>query len=621
MPGSYNGRILWVDLTHRRIVERELDEIVARKYIGGTGLGAHILWEETTAKTDPLSPSNPLIFMTGPLTATAAPGPSRYMVVSLSPLTGIWGEAHSGGRWANELKCAGFDGIVCTGKSKEPVYLWVTHGHVEIRDAAHLWGKDTYEVSDILEQETAGKASVAAIGPAGEKLVRMACIMNDGRVGRAAARCGLGAVMGSKNLKAIAVRGDLRVKLSNEEGLKESVRNRYHSQIAYDVEKRPDKIKAGFGNIYDSGRTPIKNYGSGEFSVFREESVQAAAKGVPYYCQGCRYPCGESSMIAGVRRTVWEAMGPLGSQCLISDMDAVAEAYDLCNRLGLDSTSTGGAISFAMEVFEKGLITKVETEGIDLKWGNADAMVEMVRKIGLSEGFGKVLGEGARRASERIGGIAPEYAMHVKGLELPAHDPRASNFRALSYATSQIGACHQSAAATGMTRMALPDLGVPMDTPDIRFANMGKGELVAKVQDYICLINSLGVCRNAFDNGWRVGEKTIQPSDYSEWLNLATGWDMGFEEFMKCGERVFNLERLVNVRRGISRKDDTLPARVLTDERGGTSVAAHNMIPLGLMLSGYYAYRGWSKDGIPTARKLEELGLKGMGDSLGRIIA
>jgi aldehyde:ferredoxin oxidoreductase len=606
---GYNGVIAHVDLSTAKISYEHIDEETARKYIGGVGLAAKILWDETTSDTKPLSPENPLLFMTGPLTGSTIPKSSRYIIAGISPLTNIWGQSHSGGSWADEIRHAGFDGIVVKGQSSKPVYLWLHNQEVEIRDASHLWGKDTYEVSDLLKRETDRKASPACIGPAGEKLVKFAGVINDGREGRAAARCGLGAVMGSKNLKAIVARGTLPINFYDEEKFKEDAQR---ILSLFPVKEREEALETDLGVLYDflrCGRVPVKNWSEGTFDgtyVYIEDLRKAK----PLYCKRCPYSCMESYLTTdGERHMVWEAWGPLGTNCLIANPEVLQQAYSICNRYGMDTISIGAVIAFAMECFEKGLITKDDTGGVELTWGNERAMIEMVRKIGEREGFGELLGEGVRIAAERIGGISSEFAMHVKGLEFPAHDPRAAAGLALGYATASIGAAHMETQAIEHLENQFeraqaktsPELGYP-DALN-RFETEGKGALVAKTQDLGCLLDSVIICMFLSLSQW------VQPSHYVELLNSAIGWDMDINEFMLTGERIFNLKRMFNVRRGISRKDDTLPLRILAHKlvEGGTK---GNLPHLGLMLNEYYAVRGWSEEGIPKKERLAKLDLE-----------
>ena len=609
MLKGYNGKILRLDLTTGDMDYEYLDEPTARKYIGGVGLAARILWQETTPDTDPLSPENELIFMTGPLTGSILPKSSRYIIAGISPLTGIWGQAHAGGSFADELRHAGIDGIVVRGQANRPVYLWIHNGEVEIRDAAHVWGRDTWEVSELLQQETDSKASVACIGVAGERLVKIAGVMNDGRQGRAAARCGLGALMGSKKLKAIAIRGTLPLSFYDEDKFKENVQK----ILPFCRQRKPEERIAGdmhvFKSFFKYGRVPVKNWSEGSFEegyVYTETMREAE----PLHCARCPNSCLESYQLkSGERHMVWEAWGPLGTNCMIANPEALQQAYTLCNKYGIDTISAGAIISFAMECFEKGLITKDDTDGIELTWGNHQAMMEMVRKIGEREGFGQLLGEGVRTAAERIGGTAPEYAMHVKGLEFPAHEPRALASHALGYATGSIGAAHMEPIGADALENWM-ELAEPRTSPELgfpvalkRFDTEGKGRLVARTQDYSCLMDSITACL------FLTLAPGIQPSHFLHVFSSATGWDMTLDEFMLAGERIHNLKRMFSVRRGISRKDDILPTRILTQKlaSGGTR---GNLFHLGVMLNEYYAVRGWSEEGIPTREKLVELGLE-----------
>ena len=611
MLKGYTGKIVHADLDTGKINYENIDEDIARKYIGGVGLAAKILWDKTTRDTDPLSPENLLVFMTGPLAGSAVPKSSRCTVAGISPLSGIWGQSHIGGNLAYELRHAGFDGIVVRGQSNRPVYLWLHNQKAEIRDAGHLWGKNTYETADLLWKETDAKACPVCIGQAGEKLVKLAGIISEGKVGRAAPRCGLGAVMGAKKLKAIAVRGTLPLSFYDGEKLKESAQRilTLYPQKKVGTKSEKDVIEetvAMFAKYFSLGRVPVKNWlqESFEAGIVYAEALRETK---PTHCRGCPFYCTESwETKDGERHVTWEVWGPLGTNCLIANTEALQEAYSLCQRYGMDGMSVGPVISFAMECFEKGLITKNDTDGVELTWGNHQAMLEMVRKIGEREGFGELLGEGVKRAAEHIGGTAPEYAMHVKGVELPGHDPRASNGLALAYATGSIGAEHMKYTGGQLLENWMeekaprtsPELGFPV--AQNRFDTEGKGMLVAKTQDFGCLLDSMTICLFLSVHQW------VQPSHYTELLNYATGWDMDKDEFLQVGERIFNLMRMFNVRRGISRKDDTLPPRILTQKLG----VKGNLPCLGAMLNEYYSVRGWSEEGIPTRERLAKLGLE-----------
>jgi len=611
MLGGYVGKILYVDLTSRDLREERISEDVARKYLGGSGLGARILYDLTRAQTNALGPENLLIFMNGPLTGTKIPLSGRHQVVAKSPLTSIYGESDVGGTWGSQLKKAGYDGLVLEGRAEKPTYLWICDGTVEFRDATHLWGMDTYEVDETLKKETDLKAVTNSIGPAGERLTRIAGIMTDGRDGRASARCGLGAVMGSKNVKSIVAKGSKEVPLANPEGLMHSIRE--CSKMIVDGTKSLHLFGTSGGTvaIEQLGDMPVKNWLEGRFEEGAKRiSGTRMAESIlvgRYYCGACIVGCGRRVKIEHGPYALVDGAGPeyetmacIGATNLVDDLKAIAKAHELCNRYGLDVISTGQVIGFAFEAYERGLITAEDTGGLTLRWGDPASMIELVRRIGEREGIGWLLGEGVKRAADRIGGIAPEFALHVKGLELPGHDPRAYNSVGLAYATSNRGACHLQAASHLFERtVTMPDLGYPQ-TLD-RFGVDGKGEFVAKMQDLMCIFDSAKLCKFLLFGEvkvWRI----------VEWLNLVTGWNLTAQELMKVGERIYNLKRMYNVRCGVSRKDDTLPPRVLTHKRG-CGGAASNLPPLSTMLSDYYAYRGWDEMGIPTEARLTQLGL------------
>ncbi|MEM2104533.1 MAG: aldehyde ferredoxin oxidoreductase C-terminal domain-containing protein, partial [Candidatus Bathyarchaeia archaeon] len=399
-----------------------------------------------------------------------------------------------------------------------------------------------------------------------------------------------------------AVRGTQPIKIADEKRLENTVKQIYEQNPPEKLEKVMDLHVEVLKRFIKIGG-PVKNWRE---SFFEAGNILAEElrKTKPYFCRGCPYQDFESKLtMEGERHMNWEHLGPVGVNCLISDADALQKAYSLCNRYGLDTISTGMAISFAMECFEKGLVTSKDVDGVDLTWGNAEAVLEMVRKIGEREGFGRLLGEGVKRAAEKIGGLAQEYAMHVKGLELPAHDPRSHMTRALGYATGSIGAAHMETFPGDLVENYL-ERPEPFSMPDLgchampnRLAIEGKAELTAKMQNYSNVLDSLVVCI--------FSAARIRPSYFVELLNSVTGWNMGLAEFMLVGERVFNLKRMFNVRRGVSRKDDTLPPRLLTHKRQMSGVPF-----LGAMLNDYYNYREWSEEGIPTRKKLKELNLE-----------
>jgi aldehyde:ferredoxin oxidoreductase len=609
---GYTGKILHLNLSNSKGHVEDLNEEWAQQFIGGSGIGAKFLYEMTDERTNPLGPENPLIFMTGPFAGTSVPLSGRHAVISRSPLTGIFGESDVGGTWGANLKKAGFDGIIITGKSEKPIYLWVCDGKWEIRNASHLWGKDTYEVDPILKAETHEKAVVQAIGQAGENQVLLAAIMTDGKDGRAAGRCGMGAVMGSKNLKAVVVYGTGNVSVYASEAIK-NLPKEFSAQINKNAESFRKYGTAGGVSVFEAmGTLPLQNWkfvGRWEESAAKINGFTIAETVLSgrYFCDACVLGCGrkvkiEKGPYAGVDGAgpEYETVALLGSNCLIDDLEALCFANELCNRFGLDTISTGAAIAFGMEAYEKGLIDREDTGGTELRWGSPEALIEMIKLIGQNKGLGKILGKGVKKASEELGRNSIEFAMHIKGLELPAHDPRGYNAGAVGFATSSRGACHLSGLSHIFERLLkAPEIGIP--EPMDRFQVEGKGILAAKTQNLMGMMDSLKLCKFILFGG-------ITLTHIVQWYRDVTGREMTIDEFMKTGERIFNLKRLYNVRLGISRKDDTLPFRSLTFKRAGKGLTPH-LPPLGEMLSEYYEYRGWSEDGIPTPEKLKELGL------------
>ena len=613
MINGYMGKTLRVDLTNNQFTDQFFSQDDLRKYIGGSGLGTKILYDETDRFTDPLGPENRLIFMTGPIVGTKAVNSGRHHVVARSPLTGYFGEFDSGGTFGPHLKFAGYDGLIIFGKAEHPVYLWIDDGKAELRDASHLWGKDTYEVDELLKAELGKDIVTASIGIAGERLSRIAAIMNDGIEGRAAGRCGMGAVMGSKLLKAIAVHGTQKVPLHDEAGLA-SVTKKYSASMVKKADWTKYGTSSGVVGSEAIGNLPIKNWSLGNFAGAATINGHYMAETIltkRYYCEKCVLGCGRTVEVKEGRfKTIegggpeYETVGLIGSNCMIDDLKPIALANELCNRYGIDTISTGAAIAFGMEAFERGIITKDQTGGVELKFGDPDALIAMVHKIGKREDIGYLLGEGAANAAKSLGGIAEELTVHVKGLDFPAHDPRNAVGTGLQFATSARGACHLSSFThdfEGENNLPFAELGYEK-APD-RWESKGKGQFIAKFQNLMGLFDSLVFCKFIV---YGLGNCTIQVM--LEWLNAATGWAMGFEEFMETGERIFNLKRMYNVRLGMSRKDDILPPRIRSWRRG-TGGAADNLPHIGYMLSEYYVYRNWDEFGIPTKETLDKLGL------------
>jgi aldehyde:ferredoxin oxidoreductase len=610
---GYQGQLLRVDLTARTAQLRELDDQLLADYIGGVGVGARLLYDETGPYTDPLGPDNVLVAFTGPYTGTSVPSSARHHLVARSPLTGLFGESNVGGSWAVRLKGAGFDGIVVTGRADSPVYLWIHDNAVEIRDALPIWGRDSHQSAEWLRAQTHRKAAAAVIGQAGERRALIASIPHVGSIARAAGRTGLGAVMGSKNLKAMVAFGSNPTPIADAPGLAESVRYAIpHIRDATETFRKYGT--AGGVERYEYlGNFPLQNWRGSRW----EEGAKQIS-GVRMYetvlsgnraCLGCPIACGRHVEITkgpyaplDCEGPEYETVGTMGGECLVSDLEAICKANQLCNLYGLDTISTGSVIAFAMEAFEKGIIAREDTDGIELTWGNGGALVEMVHRIGRREGIGALLGDGVRRAAQALGRNAVEFAVHVKGLEPSAHDPRRFWSQALSYATAARGACHNRswghAYELGLT---VPELGIPESHASYEIE--GLAEFVAKLQDFQTLNDTLVMCRFT-----QVG-RAVSATNLIDWFNSITGQKVGIDSLMEVGERIFHLKRLYNVRLGVSRKDDFLPARFLTLNREHPDLG-NQLPPLGQMLADYYDQREWLEDGVPSAEKLASLGLR-----------
>ena len=609
---GYWGRILHIDLNSGEFSTDTLTDAVARKYIGGSGLGARILYDETTPETDPMGSDNPLIFAVGPLTGTRIFNSNRFEVVARSPLTGIYGEANCGGYWGEVFKNCGYDAMVIRGQSRKPVYLYIDDGEVRIEDASSLWGKETFEVDRYFKDKFGKPTEAAVIGPAGENLVKIANIITDGTHGRAVGRCGMGALMGSKKLKAVVVRGTKGLPIAHEDRIRDFVKKLgplMNEDIALALKNYG--TSGGVEYCEDIGNLPVKNWYQGPWPEGAKKiSGQAMAATIltnNYHCGRCVINCGRTVKAVGgpydgveIGGPEYETIGLLGSNLLVDDLPAIAKSNELCNRLGLDTISTGGVIGFAMEAFERGLVTEKDTGGIKLLWGDGKAVHAMIEKIARREALGDVLAEGVCSAADQIGGTAREFAVHVKGLEPPAHDPRAKMTVAIGFATSNRGACHLQAFTHDFEEgVVIEDLGSPALTD--RFTLEGKAENVFRMQNLMSMFDSLTACKFALFGGM-----TVKP--LTEFLNHVTGWDFDDAEFMKTGDRLYCLKRMYNIRLGISRKDDTLPPRMLVHKRGGGT----NTLPaINILLNEYYRYRGWDEFGIPSKQRLSELGLEG----------
>jgi len=614
MPYSYAGKLIRIDLGSREWHVEAIDDESVGKYLLGAGLAAKIYFDEMEPSRGPLDPDSSLILMIGALSGTVVPTSCRLCICGRSPLTGIWNEATVGGYWAEQLRAASYDGLIFTGRAEEPVYVWVADETVEIRPAAHLWGRETYETTDRIREETDPKAEVACIGLAGENLAGMAAVMIGGKDSRAAGRGGMGAVMGSKNLKAVVVRGSKTPDYHDRKGLADSVRNANSFIRENSLGMTHFGTSGGIITTEEVGDMAIQNWRLGSWKggapkITGERMAETILTG-NYRCHACPIGCGREIEIKDGPYAGLVGSGPeyetiigFGPLCLNDDLESIAAMNDQCNRHGLDTISTSGAIAWAMEAWEKGLLTSQDTGGLDLTWGNTASMIRLIDKIAVREGVGDLLADGTRAAAERLGRNSIEFAIQVKGLELPYHDPRAFTSMALGYATANRGGDHlENMTYWHEYGKQWPDMGY-VDPPD-KLVSEGKARLVYDFQNFLGVFNGLGLCKFIAKGG-------VGPQLVADWVNLALGWDWAVEDVLFAGERLFNLKRLINVRWGVSRKDDMLPPRLFAHARP-TGKAKGNLPHLGKMLDEYYALRGWSEDGIPTTQKLNELGLSAL---------
>jgi aldehyde:ferredoxin oxidoreductase len=611
MSYGYAGNILKVSLTSQKVERVDTKKFFdTRRFIGGKGLGAVVLWKELKPHTDSLSPENVLVFSTGPLTGTLCPS-TRMCVVTKSPLTNTFCDSHMGGHLGSEIKFAGYDAIVVNGKSEGPVYLWVTSHEVEICDAKHLWGLDTFQTEERIRKERRDQTiRVGCIGPAGERLVKFA-LVNTERY-RHAGRGGVGAVMGSKNLKAIAVKGSGSIRIHDLESFMETARESRRAILENQTIRARRRWGTTRSVLFSSDQDlfPTRNFSEATFEGAESLSAEVFEKRFwvkHKACHGCPVNCGKLGVVrsgayAGtvVEGAEYETATLLGANCGVNNHEAVAYANMLCDRLGLDTISTGNVIAFAMECYEKGILTQSQTDGLQLNFGNEKALTQTIEKIAAKEGFGAILAEGVKQLSEKLGEKTKVFAMHVKGLELPGWGVRAAPGMGLAYATADRGGCHMRAWTISHEVSGTAPDGSPID----RYSIEKRAEIVKAQQDYYAACDCLVACQFVKD---AVGKER-----YVRMLTAATGMKMTVDEFLRVGERVWNLTRLFNVREGFSRKDDVLPDRILTEPLPSGIAKSQRLTrgQLNQMLDEYYTLRGWDvQTGIPKEEKLKELNL------------
>jgi len=600
MADGYTGKVLRVDLTNEKISTEPLNKEWAKQFVGGKGLGARYLFDELKPGTDAMSPDNVLMVWTGPAVGTMVPLTSRFVIVTKSPLTGTFLDSYAGGFLAPEIKYSGFDGIIIKGKAKKPSYLWVNDGKGEIRDAKNLWGKDTYKTEELIRKEVGHRfARVAAIGPAGEKLGLISSVTSD--LTRNAGRGGTGAVFGSKNLKAIAAKGTMGLELNNMEDFIKMMKE----MVQKDVVENPDHsgmITDGTPIIVDmsqnAGLLPTKNWSSGEWegsAGINSEALKSRVFVRKKACFDCAIACGSWAKVkkgmfkgAATEGPEYETLGMCGSNCGIKNIEAIVKFAEDCDRLGLDTISAGNVTALAIDLYEKGVITKKDTGGLELKWGKEEAYGKMPTMIANRQAIGNVLVDGAKRAAKKIGKGAEKLTVEVKGLEYPAYDPRGTIGMALAYATSDRGACHMR---------AWPVAGDAYGSGD-PWNPEGKAAICVEDQTRTSVKWSFIFC----------DFYSVNFPNMAKYYTAVTGIPSSEEHMREVGRRIWNLTRAINVREGFTRKDDTLPERMEKDPlpSGKTQGKKVPKADFEKMLSEYYKLWNWDEQGRPTKKALED---------------
>ncbi|MGQ9459782.1 MAG: aldehyde ferredoxin oxidoreductase family protein [Candidatus Bathyarchaeaceae archaeon] len=609
---GYAGRVLNVDLTHKKTKIEPISNGFCEKYIGGNGFAIRMLYDKTKPKVDPLGHDNALIFAVGPFAGTPVPTSGKHIVQAKSPLTNFMGESISSGSWGPTLKRAGYDAVIIKGRSEKPTYLFVDDDTIQFRDAKNLWEKDTVETDELIKEEI-GDENIrsSTIGPAGERLVKFANIMNDRY--RQAGRTGMGAVMGSKNLKAIAVRGTKKIEVHNLDKLMEECRDIYKQCQGLNAEFYRVWGTAGMVSVMnDIAALPTRNWQQATFELANNIGAEYL-KGHYWVktisCAYCPIGCDHISMIKDgpyggtVASVEYETIYSLGSQCGIGYYPAIVKATDLCDRLGIDTISTGVTIGWAMECYEKGILSKDDTGGIELTFGNHEALIEMVKKIAYREGIGDLLAGGVRAASQKVGKGSERFAMHNKGLEYPGYDLRGLKACVLGFNTSTRGGCH--------LRSSMYDFDVKGKVNRFK-ADRDFGRMTKEREDLWAIVDSLIICK--FLRG-----VCSNYDKFAELYTLVTGIKMTANKLQMAGERIYNLEKAYNIREGWTKKDDYPSPRIMNDPIP-SGVAKGSFVSkkeFETMLSAYYDFRGWTSDGIPTQKKLIELGLNRVAKDIG----
>ncbi|MCL6610227.1 MAG: aldehyde ferredoxin oxidoreductase family protein [Peptococcaceae bacterium] len=624
--GGYAGQILRIDLSTGKVEKVMTPVHLATGFIGGRGLSSYFLWKEVGPGVSPYDPENLLIFAAGPLNGTPLPSSGRLTVAAKSPMTGILGDANAGGYWAPELKWAGYDGIIIRGKADHPVYIWIDDDKVTIREAFHLWGKTVEETCQTIKEELDDEdIRIACIGPGGERLVRYACVITDGE--GAAGRCGIGAVMGSKMLKAIAVRGTRGVRIADPSGFKKAV-DQYLENIKNDVWLE-NLTQFGTPNLVvhrqKLGLWGAKNFQDDLLDDWENISPERLTEGHLVRilgCLGCVVRCRRYSRASFGKYGTCYTKGPeydtinaLAAKTGITDYNAVIYAHHVCDQLGIDAQSAGSSIAMAMELYERGILKDNQVSGLDMRFGNSEAMVEALFMIARREGIGDLLAEGCKVMGERLG--AGYFAAHVKGLEIDATDPRRYVTRALTYSVATRGSCHLRGYPYIDEFITREEAEKWFGEPEVSNLESlaGKGKMIAWSEDWVTLADLFGICKFAWYRSRKFNNLIVRGVEIAgNAFRAATGLELGGEDLLRCGERVYNVERLFNNLQGMGRKDDFPPDRFFEEplKRGPGKGIKLDREDYNKVLDEYYLARGWDSQGAPSPEKLRQLGLDGM---------
>ena len=614
MNNGYMGKILFVDLSSKKLKDELPDDTFYRQYIGGYGIGARVIFDNQKAGVDPLGPENSLGFITGPLTGTRAISGTRFTVVGKSPLTECWGDANSGGYFSAYLKFSGYDAVFFNGISEKPVYLFINDGRPELRDAAHLWGKDSYETEDILKAELGNDIAVTCIGPSGESLSLISSVVHS--KGSVAGRSGLGALMGSKKLKAIVARGTKKKVPVADEQKVAGLRKKYQPLLGGEIEMMR-KYGTNFVNVIaaESGDSPVKNWSGAAMvdfpdakpladkAVYERQLKRAACYQCPVGCEAVmKEGTGEYKYIEGTYRPEYETVAMFGANCLNNNLESIIKVNDICNRYGVDTISMGSTVAFAIDCFENGIINSKDTDGIELTWGNHRAIVAMTDKIVRREGIGAILADGVQASAKHLGKSAEQYAIHIHGQEVPAHHPIFNPQFATNYAGDPTPGRH----TLGSEEMHPPGFMPPYDHE----SEKGRGPLHKKGSNFQHALSCCGICLFVY-----LVIPTVEL--IPEFMSAVTGWDFTTDELIVTGERIANMRHAFNIREGLNQREFKVPDKILGRPPYKEGPLAGKTVDIDTLVNDYYTAMDWdTKTAKPSKNKLKELGLDDVAEAI-----